>query len=321
MKNCQSRKRWAVPRLLQRYLQLTAQWLNGHLLHLCWGWSDEGHIHFPSCDWKMCPNTAVRYWSGRIEQSFPQPFSFTGSLHILCLKPETKICQGQASPCQEHRSWQDLRTCQGQSAIHVHWAWSNIWQTKICRIQLSGEHPTKNGPPLMFIWMSYGRWGVHSLPPPEWEKRCYKQKPPCLLFAEMGRRKWGEENQLSFWKGRKASTPMPTAAGLPGEGEGVICWLCSEWGCCVRKKTWFLFFFFPARSGRENIQKGLLPLNDIWLLHTSTLQFYFCTAYLHFMQGKLKWHLSVIPTKSRTPNTSSPKEVFIMLCQEMSDTR
>lgn len=64
----------------------------------------------------------------------------------------------------------------------------------------------------------------------------------------------------------------------------------------------------PARSGRANIQKGLLPLNDTWLLHTSTLQFCFCTAYLHFMQGKVKRHLSIIPTESRTPNTLSPKK-------------
>lgn len=77
----------------------------------------------------------------------------------------------------------------------------------------------------------------------------------------------------------------------------------------------------PARSGRANIQKGLLPVNDIQFLHTKTLQFCFCTAYPHFMQGKRKWHVSIIPTESRTPNTLSPKKEFIMLCQEMSDTR
>lgn len=95
MKNHQSRKRWEVPRLLQCYLQLTAQWLNGHLLHLCCAWSDEGHTHFPPWDWETCLNAAVRHWSGRMEQNLSQPFSFTGSLHMLFLKPETKIRQAR----------------------------------------------------------------------------------------------------------------------------------------------------------------------------------------------------------------------------------
>lgn len=33
------------------------------------------------------------------------------------------------------------------------------------------------------------------------------------------------------------------------------------------------------------------------------------------MQGKLKYQ------ESRTPNTLSPQEEFIMFCQEMSDTK
>lgn len=303
MKNCQSRKRWEVPRVLQCCLQLTARWLNGHPLHLHCGWSDKGH----TCPFLELRNVSQDCCEALKWQNGAKPFPallFYGVIALVVFKARNKNLPGQAPPCQEPESWQDLGAWQGQSAIHVHWAWRNIWQTKICRIQSSTEHPTKRD----LLWCSSGcctgggQFTAHLLLN---GKRGVMKKNLLACFLK----RWEEENQLSFWKGRRASTPIPTPAGLPGKGEVVFGWLCRGW-CCFGKKLAF-FWMPPARSGRANIQKGLLPVNDIQLLHTKTLQFCFCTAYPHFMQGKRKWHVSIIPTESRTPNTLSPKKSLL----------
>lgn len=81
MKGYQSRKRWEVLRLLQCYLQLTAQWLNGHLLPLCCWWSDEEHtplLGTGKCVLRLLWGTEVAEWS----KVFPSPSLFQG--HCTC---------------------------------------------------------------------------------------------------------------------------------------------------------------------------------------------------------------------------------------------
>lgn len=155
------------------------------------------------------------------------------------------------------------------------------------------------------------RWAAHSLPPPAWEKRCYEEKPACLLSEEMGRRKLTQ-----FLKGQKSVAP-PSPLQPDHLGKGKRCLAGCTVGVVALEKTCFLLNAFcqvrDSKYSKRTAASSWLRiaacrwLPHIWLLHPSTPQFYPCTTYLHFMQGNPKWHLSIIPTESRTPNTLSPK--------------
>lgn len=156
-------------------------------------------------------------------------------------------------------------------------------------------------------------------------RRCVTKKNLLACFLK----RWEGENRLHFWKGRKASPPHPHSSRTAW-GRGSDVWLVVQRVLLLWKKLAF-FWTPPARSGRANIEKGLLQTAGLGLLPVDGFltpgSCMSCTPQLSLRYlsslhaGKPKWHLSIIPTDSRTPNALSPKRELIMLCQEMSDAR
>lgn len=296
------------PDFCRMRLQPSTWCLDGHLPHLCCGWNDEGHAR-PFLGLGNVPQNSFEApkWQ---DGANPSP------------GPEIKICQARLPHVR------GLRAGTGQSVTPLHWSGVTFGKVKFAGYdpyESTGQVPQKatsfevhsdvvrgDGQHRAHLLL-HGRRGVTK-----------KNLLACFL------KRWEEENWLSFWKCRKASPP-PSPLRQDRLGKGKWCLAGCTAGVVALEKTCFLLNAFcqvrESKSSKRTAASSWLEtaacqwLPHIWLLHPSTPQFYPCTTYLHFIPGNPKWHLSVIPRESRTPKTLSPKWVFIMLCQEMSDSR
>lgn len=198
-------------------------------------------MHTPSWHWGLCPKTPLK--SNRMEQSLPPA--------------RNKNLPGQTTPCQGPESWQGFRAWQGQSAIHMHWVWSNIWQSKVCRIRFFWEHgisPAGGDLHCGSFRCGTGRWAAQSSPPPAWEKRLLKKevlkKKNARLFSEeMGRRK-----STQFLKEYKSvAPPSPLCQDRLGKGKWCLAG-CTAGGVALEKNLLFLERLLPGQ-GEQTFKK------------------------------------------------------------------
>lgn len=174
MKNCQSRRRWKVPGLLQPTPQCLNTCAVGEMMR---------GKHVPSCDWEMCPKPPVRHQSGGTVQSLPQTFSFTGSLHRVHLKPEIKFCLARLSHVRRLRAGRVSKHDRGSLWFTSIGPGVTFGKLKIVGYNSSEStgHVTQKGTSIEVLHPNVvrGDWQctAHLL----LHRRCYKDKLACFL--------------------------------------------------------------------------------------------------------------------------------------------